>query len=399
MCGYGNYFDDKKMFERRYKISIIFNANKVYDRGVICGIGEYLQASQCDWDVYIEEDFYSSKRNTDVGMCDGIIADFDDPYVEESLKNSNAFVVGVGGSYQKKADYPNVSYVATDNFQLVDSAFKHLRSKGLENFAFYGMPENRKFRWASERELAFKKLMEFNGLNGSVYHGYETNPDNWSYTLNRLADWLQQFSDPTGIIAVTDARARHLLQVCDHLGIMVPDKIAVIGIDNEELTQYLSRVSLSSVEQGTKRMGYEAAKMLHQQLSGKNNNLQRILIPPVKVHGRQSSDYKPLKDPNVIHAMHYIRLNACKGIKVEQVLDHVGISRSNLEGRFRSERGHSIHQEIHNIKLDKAKDLLIGTSLSIQEISDVCGYPSLQYMYAVFKKECDMTPKDYRYKK
>jgi len=203
----------------------------------------------------------------------------------------------------------------------------------------------------------------------------------------------------TGIIAVTDARARHLLQVCDHLGIMVPDKIAVIGIDNEELTQYLSRVSLSSVEQGTKRMGYEAAKMLHQQLSGKNNNLQRILIPPVKVHGRQSSDYKPLKDPNVIHAMHYIRLNACKGIKVEQVLDHVGISRSNLEGRFRSERGHSIHQEIHNIKLDKAKDLLIGTSLSIQEISDVCGYPSLQYMYAVFKKECDMTPKDYRYKK
>ncbi|WP_350629851.1 substrate-binding domain-containing protein, partial [Pseudoalteromonas sp. Q36-MNA-CIBAN-0048] len=71
---------------------------------------------------------------------------------------------------------------------------------------------------------------------------------------------------PIGIIAVTDARARHLLQVCEHLELMVPDKIAIIGIDNEELTRYLTRVSLSSVGQGCKAMGYAAAKMLHQKL-------------------------------------------------------------------------------------------------------------------------------------
>lgn len=384
------------MLDRKYKISIIFNANKVYDRGVICGIGEYFQASQCDWDIYIEEDFYSYKRKLDLDAYDGIIADFDDPELECVLSKSNTVVIGVGGSYHNQNDYPQIPYVATDNHQLVAQAFKHLRGKGLENFAFYGLPENAKFRWARERECAFKKIMSEHGITGSVYQGYETKPENWTYTINRLADWLQSLSEPTGIIAVTDSRARHLLQVCDHLRIMVPDKIAVIGIDNEELTQYLSRVSLSSVEQGTKRMGYEAAKMLHQRLSGKLMTTPRLLVPPVKVHERQSTDYKPLKDPYVIQAMHYIRLNACKGIKVEQVLSHVGISRSNLETRFKNETDHSIHQEIHNIKLEKAKDLLIGTSLSIQEISEVCGYPSLQYMYSVFKKECDITPKDFR---
>ena len=47
-------------------------------------------------------------------------------------------------------------------------------------------------------------------------------------------------------------------------------------------------------------------------------------------------------------------------------------------------------------KLEKARSLLISTSLSINEISQMCGYPSLQYFYSVFRKEYDTTPKEYR---
>ena len=83
----------------------------------------------------------------------------------------------------------------------------------------------------------------------------------------------------TGIIAVTDARARHVLQVCEHLHIPVPEKLCVIGIDNEELTRYLSRVALSSVAQGTRQMGYQAAKLLHRLLDKESLPLQRLLVP------------------------------------------------------------------------------------------------------------------------
>lgn len=388
---------------KHFRITLLFNANKVYDRQVIEGIGEYLQASQCAWDIFLEEDFTTHLENLKYWQGDGIIADFDNPKVVERLKNIDVPIVAVGGSYSNQEDYPDVPYVATDNYALVELAFQHLKQKGLENFAFYGIPSHSWKRWGHEREAAFKHILAREGYKGSIFKGSRTSSDTWQYDMNRLADWIQMLPTPTGIIAVTDSRARHVLQVCEHLNIMVPDKISVIGIDNEELTSYLTRVSLSSVGQGCKAMGFRAAKILHKRLSENQNDLNkiqskmpRILVPPTKVFERQSTDYHALKDSYVIQAMHYIRHNACKGIKVEQVLEAVGISRSNLESRFKEECGHSIHEEIHNSKLKRACNLLQTTSLPISEIAELCGYPSLQYMYTVFKKNLNQTPKDYR---
>ena len=392
--------------KNNYRIALLFNANKAYDRQVIKGIGEYLQATQCDWDIFFEENFCTNLANIKCWVGDGIIADLDDPEIQSLVSDLDIPVVGVGGSYENENDYPNIPYIGTDNKDLVETAFRHLMDKGLENFAFYSLPVGPTNCWAAEREKAFTNILQRENYYGSIYKGNMTKAESWQYDMNRLADWLQRLPTPIGIIAVTDARARHLLQVCEHLEIMVPDKVAIIGIDNEELTRYLTRVSLSSVGQGCKAMGYAAAKTLHQRLlkpiengsQGKNEQAQlpRIIIPAAKVFERQSSDFQAIKDPHVIRAMHYIRNNAYNGIKVDQVLDHLRISRSNLESRFKEERGHSVHQEIHNAKLKRACQLLNSTTIAIAEIPDLCGYPSLQYMYTVFKKDIKMTPKEYR---
>lgn len=401
--------DEWLNMDKKYRISLLFNANKVFDRQVIEGIGEYLQASQCDWDIFLEEDFTTNIQNFHQWQGDGVIADFDNPEVISQLGNTQIPVIGVGGSYQSEDDYPDTPYVATDNYAVVEMAFEHLKNKGIENFAFYGLPTTHEHGWAHERKKAFLDIVEKEGYKSAVYLGNETTPQTWQYDMNRLSDWLQRLPTPTGIIAVTDSRARHLLQACDHLNIMVPDSVSIIGIDNEELARYLTRVSLSSVGQGCKAMGHQAAKMLHKLLEKKELEREsgtkqvvkntRVLVPPTKVYERQSTDYQALKDPYVIQAMHFIRQHACKGIKVEQVLSYVGISRSNMEARFREERGHSIHQEIHNAKLNRACNLLATTELTISEIADLCGYPSLQYMYIVFKKSFEKTPKEYREQK
>jgi LacI family transcriptional regulator len=385
----------------RHKVTLLFSANKIYDRQVIQGIGKYIQISQNNWDIYIEEDFTSRLDLFKYMKVDGVIADFDNPTIERLLSDFNVPVVGVGGSYEHEQDYPSVPYVATDNYALVDMAFQHLHAKGLQNFAFYGLPYSSTTRWAKERENAFKKIVKDHGHSGSIYIGNETNPETWQYDMNRLSDWVQNLPTPVGIIAVTDARARHLLQLCDHFNIMVPDKVSIIGIDNEELTRYLTRISLSSVEQGANDMGYRAAKILNRLMRNfpdTNLNLkkERILVEPIKVIERQSSDFQSLRDPYVIRAMHFIRNNACKGVKVEHVLDYVGISRSNLENRFKNEKGHSIHQEIHNSKLNHACNLLQTTDLPISEIAEVCGYQTSHYMYAVFKKDLEITPNECR---
>ena len=384
------------MLQKRFRITLLFNANKVYDRQVVEGVGEYLQASQTDWDIFIEEDFRCRIDNIREWLGDGVIADYDDLAIEDLLNKVNVPIVGVGGSYHHDTDYPRVHYIATDNFALVESAFLHLKEKGLQRFAFYGLPLSSGKRWAQEREHAFRQLVAQERYQGVVYQGLETAPENWQHAQNRLADWLQTLPQNTGIIAVTDARARHLLQVCEHLKIPVPEKLCVIGIDNEELTRYLSRTALSSVAQGTRQMGYQAAKLLHRLLGNEPMALQRILVPPVKVIARRSTDYRSLRDPAVIQAMHFIRFHACKGIKVEQVLDAVGMSRSNLEKRFKDETGETIHAMIHSEKLERARGLLVSTSLAINEISQMCGYPSLQYFYSVFRRSYGSTPKSYR---
>ncbi|MBJ8949621.1 AraC family transcriptional regulator [Citrobacter koseri] len=306
------------MFEKRHRITLLFNANKAYDRQVVEGVGEYLQASQSEWDIFIEEDFRARIDNIKEWLGDGVIADYDDDDIAQALADVDVPIIGVGGSYHLAAHYPSVHYIATDNYALVESAFLHLKEKGINRFAFYGLPASSGKRWAAEREYAFCQLVAQEKYRGVVYQGLETAPENWQHAQNRLADWLQTLP------------------------------------------------------------------------------LQRILVPPVRVVERRSTDYRSLTDPAVIQAMHFIRNHACKGIKVDQVLDAVGISRSNLEKRFKEDVGETIHAVIHAEKLEKARSLLISTTLPINEISQMCGYPSLQYFYSVFKKEYDTTPKEYR---
>lgn len=384
------------MFEVRHSISLLFNANKVYDRQIIEGIGNYLHASKVNWDVYLEEDFYCRLEHINEWSGDGIIADFDSEAIRNALQSCEKPVIGVGGSYNNPDDYPNVPYVATDNVQVVSEAFNHLKSKGLERFAFYGLPGDASHQWAKERETAFTQLVTSEGYKGHVFRGVTTSPDTWQYAINRLADWLESLPKPIGIIAVTDSRARHILQACEQIGLPVPDKVSVIGIDDDDMARFLSRISLSSVTQGCVDIGFRAAKLLHQRLIRPSDKLSRILVPPAGVASRQSTDFKALCDPYVIQAMQFIRQNATRGIKVEQVTDFVGISRSNLEQRFLEERNQTVHAEIHNEKLNRACKMLEETDVATKEIASLCGYPSLQYMYAIFKKHFEKTPTQYR---
>ncbi len=384
------------MFEKRYRLNLVFNANKVYDRQVIEGIGEYLQAAQCDWDVYFEDDFRYRLDGLKSWQGDGIIADFDNPEVESLLRDTSIPTVAVGGSYHHLDDYPRLPYVATDNSALVRTAYEHLKNKGLGQFAFYGVPSTAYTRWSYEREKAFEKQVQADGFVPHIYQGLSTSAEKWDSAQQDLEAWLINLPKPIGLIAVTDSRARHILQACDHLNILVPEEVAVVGIDNENMARYLNRTALSSVQQGSKEMGYQAAKMLHRMLLGYPLENELVVVDPVGIEARQSSDFRALEDPYVMQAMHYIRHNACRGVKVAQVVDYVGISRTNLETRFIEEIGCSMHEQLHMTKFYRACELISATDLSFDEIARTCGYPSVQYMYTVTRKNLGMTPGEYR---
>ncbi|MBF6029256.1 XylR family transcriptional regulator [Pseudomonas sp. P115] len=380
-----------------HRIALLFNGSKIYDRGIIAGIGNYLSSTRASWDLFLEEDFLCRLKGIERWQGDGIIADFDDPLIGEALAGSKLPVVAVGGSYEDARAYPTgIPYVATDNHALMRLAYEHLIDAGLTRFACFSLPEAQANRWAQEREKAFRSLMQRDGLQVEVYRGLGTSAPLWDSAVEQQIAWLQGLPKPIGIIAVTDARARQLLQACLTAGIAVPEQVALIGIDNDPLTRTLTRVPLSSVIQGTETMGRTAAALLHRMLHGKPCKAEQILVPPEAINVQASSSHQPLGNTYVMQALLFIRQYACQGIKTAQVAAYVGVSRSSLEAHFRKARGCSVHDEILRFKLANAAKGLEGNRLAIADIAQQCGFKSAQYLHTVFRREFGCTPRQYQ---
>ena len=249
-----------------HRIALLFNANKVYDREIISGIGQYLHTTRVVWDLFLEDDFRCRLTGIERFDGDGIIADFDDPAVASALAGSPLPVVAVGSSYEDPAQYPDdVPYIATDNRSSCRSRTR--TSAGLAHFAMYSLPIAQENRWAQQRARV-RPARARGRADAPIYRGLSTSASGWNHAIEQLIGWLHALPKPVGVIAVTDARARHLLQACLIAGIAVPEQVAIIGIDNDPLTRTLTRIPLSSVIQGTEEMGRTAAHLLHRMLRG-----------------------------------------------------------------------------------------------------------------------------------
>lgn len=379
------------------RIALMLKAKGFYGRNIIAGVCDYVKSTRLMWDLLLEEDFRSHPESIRTWLGDGIIADFDDPDLVSLLGAAPLPVVGIGGSYQMNADaLRRIPYVASDNAAIVKLAYQHLIDMGLERFAFYSIVPTPRNRWAQEREAVFRTLVEADGLSAEVFNGRPTHALEWGEILDDLVAWLRTLPKPIGIIAVTDSRARQVLQACiqDHLA--VPDEVAIIGIDDDPLLRMLSRLPISSVAQGTWQMGQAAASMLHRLLGGAEVPAPRALIPPTGVNAQASSRHCPQSDPYVMRARHYIRLFAAQGAKVEQVAEYVGVSRTTLDNRFRQALGCTVHDEILAFKLGLSRSLLEASTLSCAEIAARSGFASLPYMYAVYRRELGCTPVEYQ---
>jgi LacI family transcriptional regulator len=375
------------------RLALLFNANKVYDREVIEGIGSYLHSTRSEWDLFLEDDFRARLAGLPEWKVDGIIADYDDPEVRSALGHVTVPVVAVGGSYADPSNYPaRIPYVATDNFKLVKLAHDHLVEAGLPTLAMYSLPEAAGNRWAQEREKAFAKLAP----GARIYRGLQTRAVDWKSALEGLTSWIESLEKPVGIVSVTDSRARHLMQACTFAGVPVPEQVSIVGIDNDPLTHSLTRIGLTSVRQGTHEMGRTAARLLDQMLHGAALGARRVIVPPAGMNLQASSRHTRPFSPQVMKARYFIRQYGCQGIKNDQIAEYVGVSRSTLELRFRQDLNTTVHQELLRHRLEAARELLQKGEIPIAEVAERSGFGTVQYLNAVFRRELGTTPASFR---
>ncbi|MGC4004959.1 MAG: XylR family transcriptional regulator [Pirellulales bacterium] len=293
---------------------------------------------------------------------------------------------------------PALPWVETDDAAIARTAVQHLRERGFRRLAFCGEP---RFNWSRLRGEHFVRCAAEHDCTVDVFEMRGPGEPRYSWTRERerLLAWITGLEKPVGIFACYDILGQRILDVCRDADTAVPEQVAVLGVDNDDLICSSCGPPLSSVITDARRTGYEAARLLDERLHGVADGQNAcLLIPPIGVAARQSTDLVAIDDPHVALALRLIREQAAGGAKVADIVRGVPLSRRALEARFRTATGRTPHDYLLGYRLERARQLLRETEFTLDLIARRSGFGCAEYLAAVFRRETGATPGEYRRK-
>jgi LacI family transcriptional regulator len=388
-------------------VAVILDAARPYDRLIIAGVATFAR-ERTQWSLYVEEDPLQKLPDLARWHGQGIIANFDDRRVATAIRGLGIPVVGVGGGYGWHEASSGIPYIYTDNQVIGRLGAEHLLACGFETLAFCGYPRTATSGWSEERSAAFAQACGRAKRPCHAFSGRHGNARRWADLQGELIRWLSQLPKPLGLMACNDVRARHVLDACRTLGLRVPHDVAVLGVDNDEMICELTDPPLSSIDQAARRIGYEAAATLDRLMqpaeeasTGRGRRgqphrsqagAQRIVVPPIGVVARASTDTLATSDPAVVETLHALRRTPWMRPAVEALAAAVGLSRTSLESRFKAAVGRSLHEEYIRLRLAATRRLITGSDLPLKTVAARTGFPSVQYMTTFLRRHTGLTP-------
>jgi LacI family transcriptional regulator len=378
------------------KVALLVETARGYGRGVLHGIVRYARLHG-PWAFYVTPgDFVQSLPQMEEWGGTGIIARVATPQVAKAILATGLPVVALDLSQAQLAPgspWSRMSQLTSDSEGAARLAAKHLLEKGLRHFGFVGIAGK---IWSDLRQRAFVREMAEAGYETLAYPCGHRRRLPWGREQAVMSRWLSGLPKPVGIMACNDDRGREVLVACRQAKLRVPEEVAVIGVDNDELLCDLSDPPLSSVALGAERAGFEAAALLDDLMAGRVKKPQRLVAAALGVVARRSTDVLVHEDPEVAAALRFIHDRAGQPIRVYDVVGHLGDARRTFEIRFRHALGRSIHTEIQRTRLERAKQLLLETDLPLPNVARACGFRSPSYLAAVFRRHLGVTPVKYR---
>ena len=294
----------------------------------------------------------------------------------------------------KRCRVPHAT-IRTDERAIAVAAAELFRHHGFANFAFVG--PRVASRWSDARLRFFRAALSDAGCGRPFVYKSPNGADcAWSKEIAALTDFIRSLPFPCGIWAAYDQRAKHVLDICRHVGIDVPKQVQVLGVDNETYICEQTIPPLSSVTPDFESGGYMAAETLNALMCGERAVPRTVKMPLVGVTERLSTMDFSRAGSRTNQACAYIRQHAGEDISVSAVVKAVGGSERLLEKNFRTVLGHSICREIQNQRLEHVKQLLKDSSLPIEILSLRCGYKNANYLKNLFRKRMGMSMSEYR---
>jgi len=296
--------------------------------------------------------------------------------------------VSVGGE-----PMPDIAHIGPDNVEAGRRQARHLIERGFRHLYYMKSPQY----VSRQRSEGFVAEAQAADLTVSVETPFERGwPEDFDQLDAGLAAWLGNMPQPSALACFDDTQAYMVAAIGASAGIAIPEHIALIGCNNDPDACTMAQPSLSSVDMNFDRIGYEAGRLLQQAMDGACVNDLRVCVEPGGVVTRQSTDTIACDDPVLVNALRFINGRANQPTSVEDVLDHVNVSRRTLEMKFNASLGHSPLKSIQQAHLRRACELLRTTDQSMASIARLSGYTSAAAMSVMFRKLTGRPPTAYR---
>lgn len=325
--------------------------------------------------------------------ADAIIAQLRDVNLEELNKLDIPIIVQ---NYHERSKY--ISNLTGDYYNTGVMAAEYFLNRGYRHFAYYGY---KNAIWSRERGLGYKARIEQEGYKCHVLENKNPNTKEWLYNTREVGQWLESLPKPVALFACDDYYALQISETCNILNIGIPDDIALLGVDNDELLCNLSSPTLSSIVLDVENGGYQAAKRLYESIKSGTKEAFNIVVEPLYVVNRASTEKYAVEDEYLQKVLRYIGENFNKPISVDDLVDLVPYSRRVLEKRFKETMRTSIYQCVLEHRINHFIKLLLSTDYHLPDAAIQSGFEDYKNVSRLFRKYKSISPAEYRklYKK
>lgn len=369
----------------RSYIGVVVPASVGLARDILAGIRDFCQENRQTRLVLISQDGFNENLTVGDIECACVITFDNDQSRLEKLRDLTRChrIVVTSNKYNFK-EFP---MVISDDFMVGKIGASYLIDRGYQHLAYLHVKE---FKFSRERLAGFREI--------AAQHHREVLVCELSAQrlLPKVMQTLRKSPRPIGIMAVSDLHARWLISCLEDPARWIPNRFAILGVDNDPLDQALSPLPLSSIALSGKRIGYQAAALGMAWAEGNKKPTSPLRIPPNTVVTRNSTNSLAYQDPLVVKALILMENHLDRLRDVSDLLRLLKIPRRTLENHFTQATHRSLGSFLTSARITKARSLLSQTDLSIKEIAYLIGFSEPRMLSLVFKRETGETPTAFR---
>lgn len=376
------------------RVALMLELDWGYARHVDLFAGTQQYALECGhWDCIIDERAGHTLAIAR-GTCpyDGVIARANSALAAQA----NRWKIPVVNTWYESPS-ENLPRVLIDVSALGRLAAEHLLGLGLRRFCCLSIKNNRA---QARQTTAFHDSLAAAGCTCQCIKtapGYLRRLPIRQQFQQALGSMIKDWKPPIGcFVTIPDMISRYLANEIRKGGLRIPDDVALVAGFNEPTLCLHPSPSLTNIEVSFQEVGYRAAKLLDALMDGRPAPREPILVPPLRVAARQSTNFLAVDDEQVAAALQYLVANIQNPLNVSNVAEAANTSRRTLEYRFAAVLGRTVAEEIRRLRLDRAKRFMLDTDLSMKAIAREAGFRNEQRLSEAFRRTVGMTPSEYR---